>query len=136
ARVGGEVDEGAAGAGLGEAQRALQVAARRDLNERDAGVLLVFGTEAAVVRAAAVGGDAVAARLAGGLVELVPLVVGDIRADEVLDQPMLGAALAEVDAAVADDDLGVHEPPAVRAEALGQAAEGVVAEEHKRTFPT
>ena len=90
AAVGGEVDVLAAGAGLGEAHRALQVAAGRDLDQGDAGVLFVLGAEAAVERAAAVG--ARCRRRGGGRAgQLVAVVVGDVRTDEVFDDPCSGS---------------------------------------------
>jgi len=51
-------------------------------------------------------------------------------ADQLLDDAVFGAALAEVDAAAADDDLGVHEPAALGAQAVGGPEEGVIAKVH------
>jgi len=115
--VGGEVDVSAAGPRLGEAQGAAQIAGGGDLAQGDAGVLLVLGAQAAVVGAAPVRLGAVGARQAGRLAVLVAVEVGDVGADEVFDGAVFGAALAEVDAAVANDDLRIQQPTAVRAAA-------------------
>src|SRR5437868_3523241 len=93
-------------------------------------MLFVLGAEAAVVGAALVGAGAERPRQAGRLAVLVAVVVGDVRADEVLDDAVLGAALAEVAAAGADDDLGIDEAAALRAEAAGGAQKGVIAQLH------
>src|SRR5205823_11622438 len=111
------------GAGLGETHGTLQIAIRRDFDERDASVLLVFGTQPAVIGATLVVAGAELARQAGGLVELVAVVVIHVGADEVFDQAVFGAALAKVDAPVADDDLRFDAPPAVRTQAVRGAEE-------------
>src|SRR5262249_45638396 len=64
------------------------------------------------------------------LTELMPVVIGHIGTDEVFENPVFGALLAKVDAAVADDDLGVDEPAAVRAQRAGGAKESVIAQLH------
>ena len=69
------------------------------------------------------------------LAQLITVVVGHVRANEILDDAVLGAALAEVDAALPDDDLGIDEPPALGAEAACRAQERVVAKLHPAFLP-
>src|SRR5262249_48709442 len=69
-------------------------------------------------------------RQAGGLAVFVAIVIGDVGADEVVEDAVLGTALAEVDALTLDDDLGVHEPAAGGAQAARAAQVGVIAEVH------
>src|SRR5207247_5418906 len=96
---------------------------------------LVFGAQAAVEGAALVGAGAEGARQPGRLAVVVTVVVGDVGADEIVEGAVLGAAFAEVDAPVLDDDLGVHDAAALRAEAAGGAEVGVVAELHGGIIP-
>src|SRR5206468_990275 len=119
-----------AGTRLGEAHWAPQVAAGSDLDQGDAGVLLMIGTQPAIVRAALLDLRAVGVRLPGGLAEFVPVVIGDVRADKVLDQAVLRTLLAEVDPTISCDDLRIDDAPAMRAEAAGRAEEGVIAKVH------
>src|SRR5579872_3328463 len=126
AAIGLEIEVRAARPRLGEAHRALEIAARRYLNKGDAGVLLVFGAKPAVVGAALVRYGSVGARLAGRLAKLVAVIVRDIGANEILNGPVLRAALAEVDAAVAHDDLGIDEPSAAGAQAARGSEVGVI----------
>ena len=122
------------GATAGEAHGALQVAARGDFGEGDAGVLFVLGAEAAVVRTALVGlGSELGGNLPGDE-EFGPVVPADIGADEILANSVGRAMLAKVDPAVgADHDLGGNEREALGAEALSGSQERVVAQlEHER----
>src|SRR5205814_1979096 len=88
------------------------------------------GAEAAVVGAAFVGAGAKRARRSSGLAEFVAIVIRHVGTDHVLDEAVFRAAFAEVDAAGADDDLGVHEPATRGAEAASGPEEGVVAQVH------
>src|SRR5262249_42309353 len=99
---------------------------------RDASVLLVLGAQAAVVRTALVRRRAVRARQAGRLAELVAVVVRDVGADEILDGAVLRTLFAEINAALADNDLRLDEPPALRTEAAGRAKKRVVTKAHTR----
>ncbi len=133
-RVRLEVDVLAAGSGLGETHWTFQIAIGRNFDEADAGVLFVFGTKPAVVGAALVGAGAVGARRTCGLAEFAAVVVGNVGADEVFDEAVFGAALTEVDAAVADDDFGVHQATALRTKTPGGPEKGVVAHVHGGSF--
>src|SRR5262249_57323617 len=95
-----------AGAAAGVTHRALEVAGGGNLHQPDAGVLLVLRAQAAVVRAALerVGGERLR-QLARDAV-LHAVVLAGVAADEVLAHAVRRALLAEVDAAVARDDLG------------------------------
>ena len=53
---------------------------------------------------------------------------------EIFHETVLGAVLAEVDALVADNDLGVEEEPAMGAEAARGAEIDVIAEVHRIPF--
>ena len=61
------------------------------------------------------------------------IIVGDIGADEILDQAMLGTAFAKVNAAVAGDNFGVHQPSAMRAEATRGTELDVITKLHARS---
>src|SRR5262249_28149746 len=111
---------------FGKTHGAFQIAARSDLHKRDAGVLLVLGTQTTVERAAPVACRAESLRQARGLVEVMAVEVGRVRADEVLHRAVVWAVFAEVDAVITDDDLGIHESAAVRAQAASGAAKRVI----------
>ena len=64
----------------------------------------------------------------------VPIVVGDIGANEVLDQAVFGTALAEINAAVADDNLGIDESGS-SADKLRGAEIDVIANRHGPVTP-
>jgi len=91
-------------------------------------VLFVLRAQAAIERAAPVRPGAEDARQARRLVKFMAVIVGNVRANEVLAGAMIRAMLAEVNAIVADDDLGVHQPAADGAKTPGCSEEGVVAE--------
>ncbi len=110
------------------AHRAAQVARGRDLDQADAGVLLVLGAQAAVEGAALVRLDAELRRHLAGQAVLHLVVLRHVGADEILADAVRRAALAEVDPAPLGDDLGRHERQALRAEALGHAQKRVVAQ--------
>ena len=88
----------------------------------------MLGAEAAVVRAALVGLDAVLRRDLAGQAVLHLVVQRDVGADEVLADAVRRAALAEIDAAPLGDDLRRHQRQALGAEALRHAQERVVAQ--------
>jgi hypothetical protein len=90
----------------------------------------MFGAKAAVKGAAFVGSDAIGLGEASGLAEFMAIIIGDVGADEILDQAMLGTAFTKVNAALACDNLGVHQSPAMRAEATRGAEVDVIAELH------
>ncbi len=94
-------------------------------------MLLVFGAQAAVVGAALGGVGAKRPRHACRLAVLVAVVVGHVRTDEILDETVLRAALAEIDAAVAHDDLGINQAPAFRTQAVRGSEEDVIAQLHQ-----
>src|ERR1700722_17605426 len=129
--VGVEVEMLAARPRFGETHGALEITARCYLNQGDAGVLFVFGADAAIVGAALVWKRAVDARLASRLAELMAVIIGDVGADEVLERAVFGASFAEVDAARADNDLGLDQSPAVRAEAASRTQVSVIAHIHE-----
>jgi hypothetical protein len=111
-------------AGVGEADGAVEVAARVDLDDPETGVLLVLGAEAAVERAAVLH---LGLELEGQRPGLVEAKLGrvqlGVRVDERLERPVLGAALAHDYAVVADVHLSVDHPLAERADRLGQLEE-------------
>src|SRR5579875_354 len=90
-----------------KAHGTVQVAVRCDLDQRNAGVLFVFGTQPAVIGTAALDLGAVSMGKAGRLAQFMSIEISDIGTDKILDQAVFGAALAEVNAPVADDDLGI-----------------------------
>ena len=100
---------GAVGAGLRVADGAGEIAGVADFDEREAGVLLVVGAEAAVVGAAEFDGGVVAVGHLGGLDEdfaAAPVVV-DIVGDQDALEAVRGAAFEHEDVVVFEDDLGV-----------------------------
>ena len=107
-----------------DADRALEVAVVGDLDDRQAGVLLVVGAGAAVGRAAVLhlGGELqrLGARAGEGVgAHVVPRVLADQR----LRGAAPAAVLLEVDLALADDDLGLQQ-----GEARGAGGGGVLEE--------
>src|SRR5262249_30501347 len=99
-----------------DADRALEVAVVGHLDEGQAGVLLVVVAGAAVGRAAVLDGGGEAERLgAGARVGVGADVVGGVLGDQRLRRAARGAALLEVDAAVARDDVADEELQALRA---------------------
>ena len=113
--------------GVSEADRAVEVAGGVDLDEGEADVLLVFGAEAAIERAAVVDLGAEVEGYSAGLVETdaadVHLGVG---ADDALKPTVFGASLAHVDLVVADDYLGVYDRLAFRANGAGEFVKDIV----------
>jgi hypothetical protein len=97
-------------------------------------MLLVFGTEPTVEGTSLVDRGAEGFRQAGRLAMFVPIVIGHVRAYEILLEAMLRTMLAEVDTPLADDDLGIDKSAAVGAQTAGRAEEGVIAEVHRNPF--
>src|SRR5262249_33579156 len=110
-----------AGLGVGEADRALQVAVAVNLDQPQAGGLLVLRTESAVVRAAVAHLGAKAERNAPRLVvaQRGHVRLG-VRAQQRLKPAVLRAALAHHDAAIAQQDLRIDGRAADRADAARQ----------------
>ena len=98
-----------------------------DLEEGEAGVLLVVGAEAAVVGAAVFDGGVVAVGHLGWLDEdfAAAAVVVDVVGDEDALEAVLGAALEHVDVVVLEDELGVDAAVAGGAEGDGGVVEEV-----------
>ena len=94
----------------------------------------VFGAQAAIVRTALIRQRPENARQARRLVEFVPVVISDVRADEILAHAVRRAGLAKVDPAVLFDDLRRHECETERAQALGHAEKSVIAKLHGPIF--
>jgi hypothetical protein len=117
-------------AGVGEAHRAVQVAAGVHLDDPQAGVLLVLRAQAAVGWAAVADLGLEGQRYRARLVEPGRLQVHlGVAVDEGLEPAMFLAALAQVHLAAAEVDLGVHDDLAHRADRLG------VLHEHLVTVP-
>ena len=117
----------ALGAAGGVADGAAQVAVVADLDEGEAGVLLVVGAEAAVVGASPFDGSVVDLRHLGRLDEdfAAAAVVVDVVGDQDALGAVLGAALEQVDVAVLEDDLGVDLAVAGGADGEGDVVEEV-----------
>src|SRR5713226_3883744 len=108
-------------AGVGEAERAVEIASGIDLDQSQACVLPVLGAESAVVRAALANlgreCDGQGARL---------VVAGDLRVqlrvpkDEGLEPAVLGTAFAHDHPTIPKEDLGIDDTPAIRAKAASQ----------------
>ena len=98
------------GRGIGEADRAGEVAGFVDLDDRQAGMLLVVGAKPAVPWAAALGPGVRLKRPVAGLqiLQCAPPVDGIVRHQR-LHHAMLRAALGIVDATVFLDDLGRYQ---------------------------
>jgi hypothetical protein len=115
-------------AGVGEADRAVEVAAAVHLDQSEAGVLLVLGTHPAVERAALDDLGLELERDRPGLVEaLLRQVQLGVRVDERLEQAVLAAALAQDHPVVAHVHLGVDHRLAQRADRLRVLEEDLVA---------
>ncbi len=114
-------------AGVGEADRAVEVAGGVHLDDREAGVLLVLGAQAAVERTAVLHLGLELERQRARLVEpLLRHVELRVRVDERLEEALLGAALAHDHAVVAHVHLGVDHRLADRADRLGVLEEDLV----------
>ena len=113
--------------GVGEAERAVEVAGRVHLDDPQARVLLVLGAEPAVEGAPALD---VCARLEGDRARLVEALRREphlgIRVDEGLEGPVVPAPLAQVDTVIADVHLGVDDRLADRTDALRVLDEDLV----------
>ena len=113
--------------GLGKAERTCHVAGAVDFDDAETGVLLVIGTQAAIVRAAVLDLSGEFKRDGAGLVELRGVGVQlRVAIDQCFERSMIGAALAHVDLVVADQDVGVDDAAALGADAAGQFVEDVV----------
>jgi hypothetical protein len=109
------------------ADGAFQVAVVGDLDDRQAGMLLVVGTEAAVLRAA------LADRRGEAVRDGTSLEVGQrfqepvgVAGDEGLAAAVARTLLAQVDLAVAEDAGAVHQLAAGRTDALAEGVEDLV----------
>ena len=106
-----------AGAGVGEADRAIEVARAVDLDQGEAGVLAMLGADPAVERAALEDLGRDAGRRLAGLVEpgLLHVRLG-VGVDQALEPAVVVAALAHVDLVVAEQDLRVDDRAALGAD--------------------
>ena len=115
-------------AGVGEADRAVEVAVGVDLDDPEAGVLLVLRAEAAVERAAVDDLGLELERDGARPVEAHRVEVHPgVAVDERLELAVLAAALAQVHPVVADVHLRVDHRLAHRADAPGELDEDLVA---------
>ena len=114
------------GRGVGEAHRAGEVAGLVDLDDGQAGMLLVVGAEAAIPRAAALGAGVRLQRPVARLqvFEGAPPVDRVVR-HQGLHHAVLGTALGIIDAALLLDDLGRHQAEAGLAQGGGLAEEEI-----------
>ena len=114
-------------AAVGVADRAAQVAVVADLEQREAGVLLVVGAKAAVVGASPLDGRVVNERHLRGLDEdlAAAAVVVDVVGDEDAFGAVFRAAFEEIDVAVLEDDFGFDFAVAGGADRDGDVVEEV-----------
>src|SRR5262249_48758089 len=113
--------------GVGEADRAVEVAVAIHLDQREAGMLLVLRAEATVARTAVDDRGAEAERGRPRLVEAQRVEVHPrVRADQRLEPAVARAALAHDDLAVLEPDLRVDGRSADGADAAGELVEDVV----------
>ena len=111
-------------AGLGEADRTVQVAGGVDLDDPETGVLLVLGTDAAIPRTAVDDLGLQPQRTVARLVVALDLDVAlRVAVHERLERAVLRAALAQEDPALAGHHLRLHVPAADRANRAGQLEE-------------
>ncbi|OPZ81936.1 MAG: hypothetical protein BWY76_02872 [bacterium ADurb.Bin429] len=115
-----------AGVSLRETDRAPQIARRRHLQQPDAGVLLVIGTQPAVLRAAAVKGS-LRQRGGAGFVILRPAQVKvGVLFQQFLVDAVFQTRLAQIHGTAAQHDFRRHPRPAVRTQADGESVETVI----------
>ena len=118
---------GARGRGLGEAHRAGEIAFLVDLDQRETGMLLVIGTQAAIVRAAVMRPALELERHVAGLeIVLAALEIGRVGGDQRLLRAVIGTALQVIDVVAFDEDLRRHETQTGFAERRGLRVEAVV----------
>src|SRR5918999_728952 len=111
-----------AAARVGEADRAVEVAAGVDLDDPQARVLLVLGTDATVARTALHGLSLQPQRQLTGLVVALDLDVAlGVAVHDGLEPAMLGTALAEEDLSGAADHLSLEYLPADGTDRPGSA---------------
>src|SRR5262249_35664050 len=112
---------------VGEAQWALHVAGAVDLDDAEAGVLLVVKAQAAVVRAALFNPTDKSRWNAAWLVDtgLTCICLG-ISIDQRLGASVRGATLAHEHLAFTEHDVGVDRPPTLWADAARQLVEDVI----------
>src|SRR5215207_9077568 len=109
-------------AGVGEADRAVEVAGGVDLDDPQAGVLGVLGADATVTRAAVKGLRLTLAGVFAGLVEALDLQIAlGVAVDDRLEFSVVGAPTAEDHAGVANEELGIEHGAAARTDRLGVA---------------
>jgi hypothetical protein len=114
-------------AGVDEADRAVQVAVGVDLDDPQAGVLLVLRAQPAVRRAAVADLGLEGQRDRAGLVEARRVQVRlRVAVYQRLELPVVAAPLAQEHLLVADVHLGVDGDLAHRADALGELDEHLV----------
>jgi hypothetical protein len=101
---------GAVSAGLGVTDWTGEIAGVADFEEREAGVLLMIGTKAAVIGATPFDGGVVTVGHFRGFDEdfAAAAVVVDVIGDEDALEAVLGATFEHVDIAVFEDELGVY----------------------------
>ena len=117
---------GALGGGIGEAHGAGEVAGLVDVDQRQAGMLLMVGAEPAVIGAAQLGARLHVERPVARLqVVMAELVIGGIGGDQRLLHAMRLAALEVIDVVLLDDDLGRHQRHAGAAHRGGLAIEHI-----------
>src|SRR5579872_1309185 len=110
----------------GEADRAGQVAGVVDLDDRQAGVLLVVWAEAAVVGAAVFGAALQRHRPVAGLQPVaLRFPIADVVGDQRLLHPVVAATFLEIDRAVLGQNLGRDQFQAGLTEAGGLAEEQI-----------
>jgi len=113
--------------GVGETDRAVQVAVRVDLDDAEAGVLFVLGAQPAVQRAPLAYLGLYGQRDGPGLVEPRRVDVHlCVAVDQRLELAVVAAPLPQVDLPIADVDLGIDHGLAHRADRLGELDEHLV----------
>ncbi len=110
-----------------EAERAVHIAGAVHFNDAQACVLLMVRTKAAIVRTTVLDRGTKCQRNRTGLIEFGKIRIGlGIAVDERLEGAAVRTPLGHIHFVVAQQDLGVDDPAAIRTDAASQLVEDVV----------
>jgi hypothetical protein len=111
-----------AGARVGKADWAIEIACGVDLDDPETGVLRVSGADAAVVRATICDLGLALTRILAGLVETLDLgIANSVAIDHCLEGAVLGTRAREHDTSIALTKLSFQHPLTARADRLGRS---------------
>jgi hypothetical protein len=117
-------------AAAGKTNRTFEIAMRSNLQQTDASVLLVLGTQPAIIRTAFFDIGSVPGRDFAGQAVLGSVKPGDIAADKIFTRSVSRAVFAEIDTIISNNDLGLNQCQAFGTKALSHAQKIVISVLH------